>query len=126
MNILIAFFLFIHGIAHLVGFVVPWQIVKIDEMPYSTTILNNKINIGDLGIRIYGVFWLLLSFAFFQSVYFIFSNNPVWYIFTIYVTLISIFFCILGLPDTKIGVFANFLILLVLFILQWFDWIILD
>ena len=126
MKYLIAAFLSIHGIAHLVGFVVPWKIAQLEEMPYSTTILSTKIDLGDTGIKIFGVFWLILALAFFLSIYFIFSHNPLWFVFTICASLFSIIFCILGLPDAKIGVFANILILLGLFVLQWFDWIVLD
>lgn len=126
MKILIAIFLFIHGFAHLIGFVVPWKIAQLEEMPYKTTLFNGSLNIGDLGIKIIGVFWLLVAIAFFLSVYLIISQNPLWFFFTFFVSLNSIILCILGWPDSKIGVFANFFLLLFLIILHWFDWIILD
>jgi hypothetical protein len=126
MKIFIAIILFMHGFIHLFGFVVPWKITKLEEMPYKTTVLNGSLNIGDLGIRIVGVLWLLIAIAFFLSIYLMFSQNPFWFFFTVIVTLISIVLCILGWPDSKIGVFANLFILLLLIILQWFDWIILD
>ena len=126
MKIIIAIFLCLHGIAHLVGFVVPFKIANLEEMPYKTTMLNGSFNIGEIGIKIVGILWLMTAIAFFVSVYFIFSHSPLWLVFTIIIILFSMILCILGWPDSKIGVFANFFILLVLFILQWLDWIILD
>jgi hypothetical protein len=63
MRIIFSIFLFLHGIAHLVGFLVPWQIVKMDDMPYKTTLFLDKINIGDISIRIIGIIWLLIALA---------------------------------------------------------------
>jgi hypothetical protein len=126
MKTFIAIYLFIHGFAHLVGFIVPWKITQIEEMPYKTTLLNGSFDLGDIGIRIVGIFWLLIALSFFVSSYLIITQNPIGFIFTIFIILISIIFCIFGWPDSKIGVLANFFILLVIFILQWLDWIILD
>ena len=126
MKIIIAILIFMHGVAHLVGFVVPWKITQLEEMPYKTTLLNGSLDIGNTGIRIIGILWLMTALAFFVSVYFIFFHSPLWLVFTIFIILFSMILCILGWPDSKIGVFANFFILLVLFILQWFDWIVLD
>jgi len=56
----------------------------------------------------------------------IISQNSLWFVFTILITFISLILCILEWPESKIGIFANILILLVLVVLQWFDWIVLD
>jgi hypothetical protein len=126
MKIFLTIYLFIHGFAHLVGFVVPWKIAQLEEIPYKTTLLNGNFDLGDFGIRVIGILWLLIALSFFVSSYLIITQNPIWFIFTIVLILVSIIFCILGWPDSKIGIFANFFILLVIFILQWLDWIILD
>ena len=54
----------IHGIAHVVGFVVPWRIVTSIEQPYRTTVLQGRIDLGDLGIRLYGLGWLTIAVSF--------------------------------------------------------------
>ncbi len=38
MNIALAVFLFIHGFAHIVGFLVYWKLMKDKEVTYKTTI----------------------------------------------------------------------------------------
>ena len=126
MKIFVAIFLFVHGFAHLIGFVIPWKIAKLEEIPYKTTLMNGSLDIGDTGIRIVGIFWLIIALAFSLSSYLLITHNPIWLIFTLVTTLISFFICILGWPDSKIGVFVNFFILLGIFVLQWFDWIVLD
>ena len=126
MKIFVAIFLFAHGFAHLIGFVVPWKIAKLEEMPYKTTLMNGSLDIGDTGIRIVGIFWLIIALAFSLSSYLLITHNPIWLIFTLVITLVSFLFCILGWPDSKIGVFVNLFILLGIFVFQWFDWIVLD
>ena len=69
MKIFLAIFLFVHGFAHLVGFMIPWKIAKLEEMPYSTSIFFNKINLGHVGIRIVGILWLVAALAYFYSFY---------------------------------------------------------
>jgi hypothetical protein len=54
----------VHGLAHLVGFVVPWRLAKMEQVPYKTTALGGSINIGDAGIRVIGILWLAVALAF--------------------------------------------------------------
>jgi hypothetical protein len=53
--------LVVHGIAHLVGFVVPWRLLVSADMPYKTTILAGRLDVGANGIRLVGVLWLLVG-----------------------------------------------------------------
>lgn len=55
MRVVFGLILLGHGFAHLVGFVVPWRLKTLPQMPYKTTPLANSINIGDVGIRVVGV-----------------------------------------------------------------------
>lgn len=40
-----------HGLVHLLGFVVPWQLATLEEMPYKTTLLAGTLDVGAVGIR---------------------------------------------------------------------------
>ena len=64
MHIIFGIFLIAHGVAHLVGFVTYWKIASFEEMPYKTTLLADRVDVGDVGIRIVGVLWLLIGLAF--------------------------------------------------------------
>ena len=123
MRIIFAIYLFVHGFAHLVGFVVPWRIAKLEEAPYKTTILADYINVGDIGIRIIGIFWLLAAIAFFYVGIGIITQVSYWKLLTIIVTMFSFVLCFIGWPDARIGVFANLLILVFLLINSRFGWL---
>jgi hypothetical protein len=64
-HVAFAILLFVHGFAHLVGFVVSWRIATLKKMPHRTTLLAGSVDIGELGIPAVGLLWLLagLSFA---------------------------------------------------------------
>ena len=117
MRIVFAILFTLHGFVHLIGFVVPWQISTMEEMPYKTTVLNGLINLGNKGIRIYGVLWLLLATGFIILAITVLFLLPWWSTFCISLASVSMFFCLLSWPDTKFGVFIN--ILLILFILYY-------
>ena len=60
-----AFFLLAHGLVHLIGVVVYWQLAEVEEFPpYKNTLLNGRWEIGDIGMRIYGLFWLIATLGF--------------------------------------------------------------
>jgi hypothetical protein len=56
-----------HAIAHLVGFLVPWKVLELEEIPYKTTLLAGRIDVADNGIRVVGILWLFVAIAFTAS-----------------------------------------------------------
>jgi hypothetical protein len=122
-RIIFAIYLFIHGAAHLIGFLVPWRIVESEDALYKTKIYNNRIDVGHTGIRILGIMWLLIAFAFFYSAITTFLELPVWELLTLVTTVISFILCILNLPDTKFGIAANVIIIIFLMINEQLNWL---
>ena len=122
-RIVLALFLVAHGIAHLVGFVVPWKIATMKEMPYKTTILSGSIDLGDVGIRVMGILWLIATLAFIVSGIGVLTRVPWWLPATMIVTVSSLFLCIIGWPDSRIGVFINVVIVAFLLVGQKMDWV---
>ncbi len=114
MNILLALFLLVHAVSHLVGFVVPWKLTEIPEAPYKTTILKGTVDLGDSGIRIFGLIWLLAAFGFGASAVLLFLEPGVWLPFTTLITVVSLILSVLAWPASKVGIPANILILAVL------------
>jgi hypothetical protein len=96
---------------HLLGFVVPWRLVKMEDMPYSTTVLAGKANLGDAGIRIFGVLWLVAAIGLVAAGVGLFAMAPWWPGLTLGVTLFSVVLCVLGWPDARFGVLINLVIL---------------
>jgi hypothetical protein len=110
-KIVVAFYLFAHGISHLVGFVVPWKIAAMKEMPYKTTIMMDRVNVGDAGIRAVGVVWLLTGLAFVAMAIGTFWPCASWKNWTLGVAVFSTVLCLTGLPDAKIGIPANLVVI---------------
>jgi hypothetical protein len=99
--------LLVHGFAHLVGFIVPWKLGKLEEMPYRTTLLGGRWDVGDVGIRGMGLLWLLVGLALFTlggtlAVTGSLAGGPL-----LAFSLASAILCVLGWPDSRFGLVAN-------------------
>jgi hypothetical protein len=112
-----ALFLFIHGLAHLVGFVVPWRIAALDQMPYRTTVLAGAVNIGDAGIRVVGIIWFGIALTFAGCGIGFITRQPWALRLTMWTTGISLAMCLIGWPDARTGVFVNLIIVAVLLVM---------
>ncbi|UCD43503.1 MAG: ABC transporter permease [Chloroflexota bacterium] len=123
MQIIFGIFLIAHGIAHLVGFVTYWRIASFEEMPYKTTLLSDRVDVGDAGIRIVGIFWLLTGLAFAVLGIGVITLQPWWYPLIIYLSIFSLLMCILGWPDARFGALINLIILAFLVLANNFGWL---
>jgi hypothetical protein len=63
MRWILAFMLLAHGVAHLPGFFVGWELASFPELPFRTTIFGT-VDIGVIGTRLVGVVWLMSSLVF--------------------------------------------------------------
>ena len=106
MRMALAFVLLAHGIAHLVGFAVPWGIVQAREGT-GTTIAGGLIDLGQNGMRAYGVAWLVLAVAFTIAAIMLVAGTVAWKSAVIGITLASVVMCLLSLPLTTIGLGLN-------------------
>jgi hypothetical protein len=99
-----------HGVAHLVGFVVPWKLLSTAEVPYRTTILGGATDIGDAGVRALGVVWLMAAFAFVLLAAAVLAgwNVRLW---TFAMLALSIGLCVVGWPEARIGLVVNAVLL---------------
>jgi len=122
-RILVTVYLIIHGLAHIVGFIVPFRLANLPDAPYKTTIMFGTIDLGDTGIRIVGVLWLIAAIAFFYLGIGLFFETSNWMLQTLFITVFSMVLCILGLPDAKIGIPANIVILIFLLISSYYSWL---
>lgn len=113
-RIIAAIFLILHGLIHLIGFLVPWGLVKIDSFRYGTTILAGKVDLGETGIRLVGLLWIVGAIGFVIAGIGLWMVLPWWFTLLITVTLYSLVLCILGWPDSQYGFFINLIILGVL------------
>ena len=113
-HIVFAVILFVHGVAHLPGFLVPWKFLVASDMPYKTTLLSGRMHVGAAGIRAVGVVWLLLALLFVASAAGVGLRLPWWRPVVLWAAVASVLFSVLGWPDARVGVAVNVAILLFL------------
>lgn len=113
MRYVLAAFGFAHGVAHLPAFAVSWQLLAMSELPYRTSILQGRLELGDAGIRVWGLVWLALAVAFAVFAVGVWTRASWWLRVLPIVVGISALCCILGLPEARMGLAAN-LVMLVL------------
>lgn len=116
MYIAFAIFLFLHGFAHLVGFAGPWGVGGMTK-PYGE-LLGGRIPTGLGGMRIVGLFWLLGTLAFTAAAVGLLRHSPWWPAVTLVAAAGSLILSILGLPESRLGIPINIVILGVLILTQ--------
>ena len=107
MRFVLAFLLVAHGVAHLVGFVSSWKLAIHAELPYKTTVLSGRVDLGGAGIRVMGVLWLLAALAFLVAAFAV-ATETGWAVrFSLAAVIASVILCVVGWPDSRIGVTVN-------------------
>ena len=107
MRFALAFFLLAHGVAHLVGFVSSWKLATLAELPYKTAVFSGRVDVGDAGIRVMGVLWLLAALAFLVAAFAV-ATETGWAVrFTFATVIASLILSVVSWPDARIGVAVN-------------------
>ena len=115
MRLVLAVLLLAHGVAHLPGFFVSWQLRSVPEMPYRTAIFGGSVDVGDGGIKAIGGAWLVLSVLFVVAAG-VTLTRPTWQPFVYIAIGQSTAMCVVGWPDARLGLVANAIIVLILVI----------
>jgi hypothetical protein len=113
---LLSAILFVHAIAHVPGFLVPWRLMTSADMPYRTTVLNGLLDIGPLGIRAVGIIWLALATAFGIIGIGLLARTSWWFPALVPLMAMSVLLCLTQLPDARLGLLANGVIVALLLI----------
>lgn len=103
-----------HGIAHGVGFAVSWRLLSSPELPFKTTLLSGRVDVGEAGIRLFGVLWLLVGVAMVVVAVGV-ALQTRWVGMTLLpVVVTSLVLCLLELPHARIGLALNGVLVLTL------------
>ena len=115
MRFALALLMGLHGIVHLAGFADSFHLTAATDLPYKTTLLGGRVDLGG-GIRVMGILWLALS-AVFVVVAAGTALNTTWWVNAAGITVtISLVMTLLEMPQARIGVLINLAILAALFI----------
>ena len=112
MRFALAALMILHGMAHLAGFAGAWHLGA--ALPYKTTILGGRVDLGDSGIRVAGLLWLVTALAFVVAGAGAALNYDWWMKAALYVAAASLLLTLLELPQARLGLFVNLAILAVL------------
>ena len=114
MRLLLASAVAAHGVAHLVGFVSAWKLAMLPELPYKTMLLAGRVDVGDAGMRIVGMLWLLLAVAFVAAAVDV-ATDTGWAAGVMPVAAIaSLALCMTTWPEARIGVAVNIALIVLL------------
>lgn len=123
MRIALAVILLVHGFAHVPGFVVPWRLATPSEMPYKTTLFAGLVNVGDDGIRVVGILWLLTAFALGVCAAGVVAQAPWWTPATLIAASLSLLLSLTGWPESRLGVFVNLGLIALLLVNRQAGWL---
>jgi predicted cation transporter len=110
-RMLAAALLAVHGLIHLIGFVVPWGIAQVEGFPYRTSALAGAVALGEPGARLVGVAWLVLAVGFVVAGVATWRRAAWAAPLTAALAVASIVICTLGLPESVAGIVVNVAIL---------------
>ena len=111
-------FLALHGLIHLMGFVVPWKLATIEDLPYTTTLLNGSWDVGTTGIRVLGLLWLLAALGFVVAGTGLITRQKWWWTASLVVAVLSLVVTALQWPDAQFGTYIDALVLVALLIVR--------
>lgn len=92
----------VHGVAHLVGFVVPRKV----------TLLAGRVDVGEAGIRVVAVIWLLMAVAMMATAIGVAVQARWAGAVVLPVVIVSLVLCLLELPAARIGLAVNVVLVL--------------
>jgi len=104
----------IHGLIHLLGFVAYWPLAKIPELPYKTTLLGSRLDLGAVAMRAYSLLWLFAALGFVIAAIGLGLGWPFWPPLMLVTVLLSMVLCILDWGAAFRGALIDVVLLLVL------------
>lgn len=111
LRLLAAAVLAVHGLIHLIGFLVPWRIAQVEGFAYRTTGLDGSVELGATGAMIVGLAWLAIAVGFVFAAAGVWRRSPWALGLTAALAIASLAVCVLGLPETVAGIVVNVAIL---------------
>jgi hypothetical protein len=101
----------LHAMAHLPGVIVDWRLSRLPELPYRTSVLGGRLNLGDAGMRTIGALWLIAAFGFGIAAIGAALGRPWWIPLAAVTAGVSLVVSLLAVPESRIGIVVNLVIL---------------
>jgi hypothetical protein len=106
----------LHGVAHLPGVVGSWRLAPLESIPFHTTVLAGRWDVGEGGMQALGVGWLLAAALFWVAAGGALAARGWWMPAAFVAVLLSLVLSVLELPFARVGIWVNALILAALLV----------
>lgn len=101
----------IHGLIHLMGFVAYWPLADIAELPYKTTLLGERLQVGATGMRLFSVLWLAAALGLVIAAVGAVTGQSWWFPLMWASVLLSLLVCVLDWSNAFRGALVDLVIL---------------
>ncbi len=108
---LLLFLVVVHGLIHLMGFVAYWPLAPIHQLPYHTTLLRGRWDVGAGGMRLFSVLWLLAAVAFVAVTVGLLLGQPWWRPLLLATASVSLLLTLLDVEVAFAGAIINVLLI---------------
>jgi hypothetical protein len=115
-KIIAAIILVLHGLIHLMGTAAYLKLANVQGLPYKTTVLGGRWDLGEVGIGIFGVLWAIAAIGFIVVPIAWLMNKNWWRPALVVVTLLSLVLTVLDWETAKTGVAVNLVVLAILWL----------
>ncbi|WP_340102050.1 hypothetical protein [Salinibaculum salinum] len=109
----------IHGIVHFLGTAVYLGLAEVADFPYKTTLLGGAVDLGDAGMRVFGILWSVAAVGFIVSAVALLTDWDPWRLLVIAVAIVSLILTGLDYTVAYAGVVVNLGILAAVAISYW-------
>jgi hypothetical protein len=111
--------LFLHGLVHIMGTASYLKLAEIEQLPYKTTVLGGRWDLGSSGTTIFGICWALATAGFVIAGVALLGGWEWWRSATFGVTIFSLVLTTLDYQVAFVGIVIDLAILLVLIFSPW-------
>jgi hypothetical protein len=102
-----AFVLGVHGIVHFLGTAVYLGLAEVADFRYKTTLLGGAVDVGDAGMRVFGILWAVAAVGFVVSAGAVLTDWDQWRLVVIAVAIVSLILTGLDYTVAYAGVVVN-------------------
>ena len=106
----------LHGLVHLMGVAAYLKLTKVPGLPYKTTVLEGRWDLGESGMQTFGVLWAFAAIGFLVAATMFYFDRHSSRNVLLAVTLFSLALTGLDSSVAMAGVIVNLVILLVLWL----------
>jgi hypothetical protein len=125
LTIIASIVLVLHSLIHLMGTASYMKLIVIQQLPYKTTVLGGRWDLGPRGTTVYGALWAVAAIGFIVAALALLGGWIWWQPVLLGVTLLSLVLTALDWGVAYAGVIVNIAILAILIlgprITSWFS-----